>query len=472
MPRYEHRKTSSFWEIEKSPDGKAFTARWGKLGTDGRSKTKRFEDSYACSSEYDELIAEKLKLGYATIKPAKLVFTLRSNPELEATLCESVEDPARWAVYADWLQEAGDFRGEMIALGLAGKLDEARAIADANADVMWGDAWNLKAGDAFVGVTWMPAWQGAEKRGIEVAFDHTVGPLGFIESIKMSGLDEEGHVAKALHAVVSAPIGRFVRSIELHACHDQAYSGASGQPNFGTVAAALAGAKPTALRRLVMTTAGYQISWTNTGDLSPLLAATPHLEVLSIEMGDIDLGTALALPKLRSLMLETGGLGRANIQAIATAPWPELRELSIYFGTANYGGDATAADVDALVANQFPRLEVLALCNSEVPGAICAAIAKSPLLAQLRVLDLSKGTMTDEDARPLVDNLAAFKHLERLDLSENYLSPALEDMLARELGDIVSTDGSRFDDMVRERDRYGHEDWAKDSTFRYTVVSE
>src|SRR5450432_1790346 len=100
MPRYEHTDTSSFWEIEKSPDGKSFTARWGKLGTDGRSKTKRYDDAYTCAADYEALVGEKLKLGYQAQKPTqpRLGFAVKSNPALEATLCDAVEDPSRWSV--------------------------------------------------------------------------------------------------------------------------------------------------------------------------------------------------------------------------------------------------------------------------------------------------------------------------------------------------------------------------------------
>ena len=139
----------------------------------------------------------------------------------------------------------------------------------------------------------------------------------------------------------------------------------------------------------------------------------------------------------------------------------------LYLGTHEYGADATAADVEVLLAAEFPRLEQLALCNSEIPGAIVRGLVKSPLLARLKTLDLSKGTMTDDDARPLVESFTAFQHLEQLDLSENYLSPSTIASLG-----TARCENQRFDEMVRERDQYGHEEWAKDATFRYTRVAE
>ncbi|MBA3501455.1 MAG: hypothetical protein H0T65_13910, partial [Deltaproteobacteria bacterium] len=314
---------------------------------------------------------------------------------------------------------------------------------------------------------WLPGWQDAVRTPIAVAFSYTLDEHCFLESITMAGLDEEGHVANALYAVLSAPIGRFTRSIELHVEHDQRYSGASGQPSYDAVVAAIARAKPAALRRLVIDSAGYQLSWTKTGNLGPLLAAVPNLVTLRIEMGEIDLGGSLDLPKLESLHLETGGLGRENLHAIAQAKWPSLVELVLYLGTHRYGADATVADVDALLAREFPKLERLALCNSEIPDAIVRALTKSPLLARLNTLDLSKGTMTDADAHPLIESFGAFKHLEKLDLSENYLSPATTEALR-----TACCDNQYYDEMVRERDQYAHEEWAKDATFRYTRLGE
>lgn len=54
--------SSKFWEISMS--GSEVTTRWGKIGTDGQSKTKPFKDEAAAKKEYDKLIAEKTGKGY------------------------------------------------------------------------------------------------------------------------------------------------------------------------------------------------------------------------------------------------------------------------------------------------------------------------------------------------------------------------------------------------------------------------
>ena len=64
MPRYEYSddKSNKFWDI--SLDGSEVTTRWGKIGADGQTKTKSFDDGEAARKEYDKQIAGKVKKGY------------------------------------------------------------------------------------------------------------------------------------------------------------------------------------------------------------------------------------------------------------------------------------------------------------------------------------------------------------------------------------------------------------------------
>ncbi len=54
--------TSKFWEVWTS--GRDLTTRWGKIGSDGQSKTKSFKDAAAAAAEMGKLIAEKTAKGY------------------------------------------------------------------------------------------------------------------------------------------------------------------------------------------------------------------------------------------------------------------------------------------------------------------------------------------------------------------------------------------------------------------------
>ncbi len=53
---------SKFWEV--SLDGSNVTTRWGRIGSDGQSKTKTFPTPAKAQAEYDKLIEEKSAKGY------------------------------------------------------------------------------------------------------------------------------------------------------------------------------------------------------------------------------------------------------------------------------------------------------------------------------------------------------------------------------------------------------------------------
>jgi DNA ligase-1 len=58
-------KSSKFWEVWTS--GHELTTRWGRIGTDGQTKTKAFATPAAARAEYDKLIAEKAAKGYREV---------------------------------------------------------------------------------------------------------------------------------------------------------------------------------------------------------------------------------------------------------------------------------------------------------------------------------------------------------------------------------------------------------------------
>ncbi len=66
--RFEFKDGSSnkFWEI--SADDENVTTVWGRIGTDGQSKTKSFSSIALAEKEYDKLVKEKTAKGYVEIK--------------------------------------------------------------------------------------------------------------------------------------------------------------------------------------------------------------------------------------------------------------------------------------------------------------------------------------------------------------------------------------------------------------------
>src|SRR5262245_59582584 len=58
--------SNKFWEIWM--DGCDVTTQWGKIGTNGQTKTKTFADEAKAKKEYDKLLAEKTGKGYTEKK--------------------------------------------------------------------------------------------------------------------------------------------------------------------------------------------------------------------------------------------------------------------------------------------------------------------------------------------------------------------------------------------------------------------
>jgi predicted DNA-binding WGR domain protein len=54
--------SSKFWAVSHA--GNTVATRWGRIGTDGQSKTKEFADDAAAKAAYEKLIAEKKREGY------------------------------------------------------------------------------------------------------------------------------------------------------------------------------------------------------------------------------------------------------------------------------------------------------------------------------------------------------------------------------------------------------------------------
>ena len=61
-------KSNKFWEISKS--GCDVTTRWGRIGSNGQSKTKTFPQKAVASEQVNKLIEEKTSEGYVEKKKA------------------------------------------------------------------------------------------------------------------------------------------------------------------------------------------------------------------------------------------------------------------------------------------------------------------------------------------------------------------------------------------------------------------
>ena len=175
-----------------------------------------------------------------------------------------------------------------------------------------------------------------------------------------------------------------------------------------------------------------EISWIVQGDVGPVLAAYPQLEVLRVRGGNGLALNGLESSSLRKLVVETGGLRRELIEQVCNSKLPNLEHLELWLGSENYEADHTVDDLMPLLSGRlFPKLRYLGLRDCEWVDALVPLVIDSPLLAKLHVLDLSLGVLTDAGAAALLMSraLEPLKKLKKLDLHHHYVSPWLIDRL-------------------------------------------
>ncbi|MCX4843804.1 STM4015 family protein [Streptomyces sp. NBC_00893] len=195
-----------------------------------------------------------------------------------------------------------------------------------------------------------------------------------------------------------------------------------------------------------MTSEENEISWIEQSDVTALLNAFPGLLELGVRGGTDLVFSPSKHERLRSLTIETGGLPVGVIRGILDSELPALERLDLWLGVSAYGGDTDVADLAPLLSGtRFPRLTHLGLRNSEVQNEIAAAVASAPVVAQLRVLDLSNGTMGDEGAAALLDG-QPLTHLEKLDLYHHFMTEPVE----RRIVQALEPHGVRVDVSERE----------------------
>ncbi|MDK0523440.1 STM4015 family protein [Streptomyces sp. ML-6] len=206
-----------------------------------------------------------------------------------------------------------------------------------------------------------------------------------------------------------------------------------------------------------------EISWIEQSDVTALLRAFPELAELGVRGGSELVFTPSKHERLSALTIETGGLPVSVIRGILDSELPALERLDLWLGVSAYGGDADVADLAPLLSGtRFPRLTHLGLRNSELQNEIASAVASAPVVAQLRVLDLSNGTLGDEGAAALLDG-QPLTHLERLDLHHHFMTEPME----RRVTEALEPHGVRVD--VSERNK----PWGdRGAEGRYTSVAE
>jgi hypothetical protein len=158
-------------------------------------------------------------------------------------------------------------------------------------------------------------------------------------------------------------------------------------------------------------------------DIARLYPAASPLRELDLAIGHLVLGD-IDLPALRSFDIWTGGFTSANMVSITAARWPLLERLALRFGDPGegLGGTCILDDILPLLASaELPNLMHLGLGNAAFIDQAIPYLARSPLLRQLRTLDISLGMLSDAGAEALLTHADAFSHLAWIDVSDSFI---------------------------------------------------
>lgn len=451
MARYEFTEGTSnkFWEINLS--GKSFTTTYGKIGANGQTTIKKFSSDADAKKEHDKLVAEKVKKGYvlkggaggkakadggkakaeptngkAAARTATVVATGKRdarNPKLEAAILKDPSDRDAYAVLADWLEEQGDPRGELISLQLGYKDKQAKALIEKHKDYFLGPlAAHVEVHDkGYNNSSSSLRTPAQEKEWQKTQREAFLWRNGFIFRVRLSHdsySDEafKGKTVDILNDVLTHPSGRFITEFAFQS------NGDPNEDDLQDLIDLLGKKAPPTTRKITFGDNIDQISWHHTGNLTKLWKGVPNLKVLEIETGEFDVGKMVA-PNLERAIFITGGLSKSCAKNIATATMPKIKHLEIYYGDEEYGGNCSVKDVRPLLARtDLKNLEYLGLKNSMFTNDIVKELKDAKILKTLKTLDLSLGTLTDEGAADLAAAKSALKHLECLDLTRSFLT--------------------------------------------------
>jgi hypothetical protein len=197
-----------------------------------------------------------------------------------------------------------------------------------------------------------------------------------------------------------------------------------------------------------------EISWIQQSDVTPLLEAYPALEHFRVRGGSGLAIRPLRHEKLRSLVVETGGLDAQVVRGIVSSDLPMLEHLELWLGSNYYGGNVTVADLEPILQGDlFPSLARLGLRDSEIANEVAQALATAPVVHRLDVLDLSMGNLGDEGALALAEN-PAMADLDLLDIHFHYVSEPVIQTLEGLGIELNADDRQEPDEYQGELSRY------------------
>ncbi|MEP6859461.1 MAG: TIGR02996 domain-containing protein [Deltaproteobacteria bacterium] len=351
------------------------------------------------------------------------------NLELEDQIGQS-GDAATYLVYADWLIEREDPRGELIALEVALEQDPRNVPLAAARDALL-ERHSLE-------------WLGelAGRPGVRWTWKR-----GFVDAATIVTTTGTTHAAM-YEAIRGLPTASLLRELTFGFIDsDQPEIEERRTRSWQSATDALARhGMARSLRRLVYDDGRERAA--ELGTLAGLYPQATSLESFEITtktwarrcaLGSMDLG-AIVLPALRELKVRSSAFRLENLESLTAALWPRLERLTLRFS----GLDCEPRDLISLIDALPPTLRHLSInpgygvSDPVLFHELVLALARSRLVRQLATLDLSYSCFSDDDAAIILENPDPFRHLEVLDLSETNLNLGTVRRLRAEVDRVVA----------------------------------
>jgi uncharacterized protein (TIGR02996 family) len=442
--QYSDAKSHKFWAIDVSGD--SLTVTYGKVGSRGQTREKTFANNEAARDETDKLMRQKLKKGYVEITPRPGAARAEA---FEQALIADPHDLAAAGIYADYLTEQDDPRGEFIRVQIALE-DETRSKAERKQlqsrekellhlhERTWLGNLTPHLLDRATADEEMPATEHRWRRGV------------------LAELKVECLTVRLAQALADAPAVRVLQKLHILSTAynldmrdettprrvpvPQAPGSSRRQPRYNEWFEMLGAPLLRSLRVFQMgdhdgepPENGWMDNHTYAPGIELLIAEMPRIEELHLLCKDYDRAALFALKNLTNLrVLRLYALGDPNwsdehdIELDVLAQNPALTNLTYLMVHPHFADESVLPLRRVISVFRSPHLKSLVhlqLRLSDMGDTGVREIIASGILKRLKWLDLRHGCITDEGAR-LFAACADARNLERLDLSRNAVSSA------------------------------------------------
>lgn len=394
---------------------------WNQGGGDGNEDAGETEYASAeqAKGEFDQLefrynkkyrLVRRAEVEPVARAPRAVRVVVESDDE-DLTMLDVPETETAWLVYRDARLSAGDPRGDWASwVSRGAEQAEKRQLFRELGKQLFGD--ELIAAGIETELVAVPTGESADEYA-DVALELLHNVAGFPVAARIFSAHDLRQ-ARLVELLLEAPIASVLTSLRF---------GLDAKTWDATIEAVGSSRRASQLRALEFNqfdVETQEISWVEFGDFSRLWRRVPSLEHLHIKSGAGGVLGAIEAPKLKRFIRESGGLRATELSRMVEARWPMLEHLEVWLGSSSYGADTSVDDVRPLLTGELPQLRYLGLKNTELVDELIPLLAKSRLLRQLRVLDLSMSVLVDEGT--LLRHAKSFEHLEVLDLRQNQLS--------------------------------------------------